>query len=116
MLQQMIRAACTPGTLAVLSASTFLELSDELGGLEGALLFLVDVATANKTPIALNLPTTADPDGPSTTLCVPPKGWSQERVSGWVAARHQELEAIFGQVERIYHARAVRSSSRPIRR
>jgi len=43
-------------------------------------------------PIGVNTPT---PDG-SRTVFIAPKAWSQERLSGWVAARHQELEAQFG--------------------
>lgn len=43
-------------------------------------------------PIAVNLPT----DDGSRTVFVAPRDWTEERLRGWVAGRHEELGAAFG--------------------
>jgi hypothetical protein len=65
----------------------------ELGGEDAAVRHLARVATDVGKPIAVNLPT-----GPeaSTSVFVGPKGWSEERLAGWAAGHHAELEAAFG--------------------
>jgi len=78
----------------------------ELGGVEGAAEYLHQVAQATGRPIAVNLVTGAD--SASTTAFVSPRGWTQERLDGWVAGHHQELEAEFGPVQRIGPNRAAR--------
>jgi hypothetical protein len=69
------------------------DLADELGGYEAAARFLTTVASNVGRPIAVNYPT--GPDG-SRMMFVAPKGWSQERLAGWTAGRHREIEAAFG--------------------
>jgi hypothetical protein len=51
------------------------------------------VATNVNRPIAANLETG---DGTSSTVFISPKGWSEERLSGWVAGHHDVLEEAFG--------------------
>ena len=65
----------------------------ELGGVEAAVRFLITVATNVGRPIGVNVPT--GPDS-SRSVLVPPKGWGEERLAGWVAGRHREIEAALG--------------------
>ncbi|HZO26700.1 MAG TPA: hypothetical protein VFH48_12010 [Chloroflexota bacterium] len=68
------------------------DLADELGGPEAAMRHLTHVATNTGRPIGCNLPTAEG----SSTLFVAPKGWTPERLAGFVAGHHAELEAQLG--------------------
>ena len=68
------------------------DLADELGGPEAAMRHLTRVATNTGRPIGCNLPTAEG----SSTLFVAPKGWTPERLAGFVAGHHAELEAQLG--------------------
>lgn len=58
--------------------------------------WLVSLATRIKQPIMLNF---LNQDGPgSKTLAIGPEGWSQERVNGWVAGKHEMLASAFGEI------------------
>ena len=63
------------------------------GSDEAALRFLLELATRIGRPIGLNASTG---EGTSSTLFVPPAGWSEERLQGWVAGHKDELEAELG--------------------
>ncbi len=80
-------------TLVVMTGRSYGELVSELGSDEAAARHLARVATNSGTPIAVNLPTGAET---STTVFVSPRGWSSDRLAGWAAGRHAELEATFG--------------------
>lgn len=81
------------GPLVVISHRALAELADELGGYDAAVRHLLRVATKTARPLAVNLPTGTET---STTVFVAPGGWSEERLRGWAAGRHAELEAAFG--------------------
>ncbi len=102
----LIRASSRTGAMTALTYRAFLRLAEERGGDMAAMEWLLKQATRAQAPICVNAPTTRDPLGPSTTFVVPPKGWSPERVGGWVGARHQELEETFGPAERVYGPKA----------
>ena len=80
------------GPLVVVSHRAYADLAAELGGHDRAARRLLRIATNVGRPLAVNIPTA---DG-SRTVVVGPKGWTQERTAGWVAARHEGLEAVFG--------------------
>ena len=80
------------GPLVVVSHRALDDLVDELGGYDGAARRLLTIATNTGRPLAVNVPTE---DG-SRTMFVAPKGWTEERLRGWAAGRHEELEAMFG--------------------
>ena len=44
-------------------------------------------------PIAVNVERGADA---STTAVIAPRSWSQERLKGWTAGKHEALSAMFG--------------------
>jgi hypothetical protein len=85
-------AARDNGPLVCVTGRAFLDLADELGGDEAAARHLARVATNSGRPILVNFET---PDG-SRTIVVGPKGWTDQKTAGWIAARHGELEAAFG--------------------
>ena len=80
------------GPLVCATGRAWADLADELGGDDQAVRHLLRVATNTARPICVNLPT---PDG-STTVFIAPRDWSEERLRGWAAGRHEELEAMFG--------------------
>jgi len=80
------------GPLVCVAHRAYGDLADELGGDDAAVGHLLRVATNTGRPIAVNFPTE---DG-SRTLFVAPKHWTEERLRGWAAARHEALEAAFG--------------------
>ena len=90
-----IRRLAATQAAVVVTAKTFSYLRRDCGSERRALKWLATVATETGQPIALNLD-----DGPdrSVTSFIAPKGWSQEKLTGWIGARHQELEAMFGPV------------------
>ena len=85
-------AARASDALVCVSGRMFDELAAELAGYDRATRYLVKIATNVGRPLAVNIPTA---DG-SRTVVVGPKGWAQERTAGWVAARHEALERMFG--------------------
>jgi hypothetical protein len=87
-----LAAAARVAPLLVVTRRALLDLEHELGSYEAAARYLVKIATNTGKPIGVNAPT---PEG-SRTMFVAPKGWTRERLAGWIAARHQELEAQFG--------------------
>jgi len=93
-LAALARLSARDGSsLVVVTGRAYGELVDELGGDDAAARHLARVATNVGRPLAVNLPTGADT---SRTIFVAPRGWSEERLAGWAAGRHAELEAAFG--------------------
>ncbi len=77
----------------ILTDRLFGDLAHELGGEQEATHHLIRVATNTDKPLAVNV---EGLDGASTTAIVSPRGWSQDRLRGWIGGRHEELEALFG--------------------
>ena len=92
-LAEAIRAAAGEAALLVLSDAALRQLAMELDGGETVGTFLVSVATEVGRPIGVNLDRG---DGESSTACIAPKGWTQERLKSWIAGRHEAIEAMFG--------------------
>ncbi len=85
--------AARAGTTVGLTHRMLRDLEQELGGYKRAVKWLVKLATETNRPITVNLPTGPDT---STTVAIAPKGWSDERLRGFVGGIHQELEEQFG--------------------
>src|SRR6266511_3168807 len=96
-VRETIRTVLRAGAFCALTPSAFADLATELGGPERASQWLLRQATKANQPIAMNFPTTLDPCGPSTTVCISPAGWASDRLRGWIAVRHDQLEAAFGE-------------------
>jgi len=93
-----IRAAAQASPLLCLTGRAFNDLAHELGGHGAAAEHLLTVAEEIGHPLGVNFETGADT---SSTVFIGPRGWSEERLQGWVAGRHVELEAEFGPVTRL---------------
>jgi len=89
-----IRIAALASPLVVVTHRAFADLARELGSDDAAARWLSALACEIDKPIGVNVPTGAD--GSSATAFVPPTGWTAERLAGWVAGQHDELEAAFG--------------------
>ncbi len=93
-----IRATAQAAPLFLLTVRALADLADELGGMDAAVAFLLGIAESNNRPVAVNLPA---PDGSSRTAFLAPRHWTEERLAGWTAGRHQELEDEFGRITRV---------------
>jgi len=91
-LAGVIETAAVSGPLVVLTARMFQQLARELGSHDAAMRHLLVVSTKANRPVGCNFPT---PDGSRTAFLAPPT-WSQERLRGWVGARHEEIAQMFG--------------------
>ncbi len=92
-LAAVARAAARDGGPGVcITGRAFADLAAELGGDAAAARHLLRVATNTARPIAVNFPTAEG----SRTMFVAPRGWTEERLRGWVAGRHEEVEAALG--------------------
>lgn len=79
-------------------AGIYRQLRQELHSIEAVGQWAADLATRLDRPVLLNVP---DRDGTSHTLTLAPKPWTTERLQGYIAGRHQELEELFGKIDRV---------------
>ena len=93
-----IRVAAEAAPLLVIGGRALADLAAELGGEEAAARHLLEVAEEIGHPVGVNVPTGR---GASSTMFIPPRSWSAERLSGWAAGHHAELEEAFGGVSRV---------------
>ena len=93
------RVAAAGQATVVVTAATFSYLKRDCGGSERrALEWLAKLAAETGKPIALNLPDGRDR---SVTSFISPPGWSEDRLKGFIAGRHAELEAVLGEVAEV---------------
>ncbi len=104
-----IRRVAPVSSLLVITQRALRELAAELDGYEAALAELLAIAEEIGHPIAVNLPTGADT---SSTAFVSPRGWTEERLQGWIGGHHAELEDAFGTAARVGPNRAERRQRR----
>jgi len=97
-MARSIRAMAQVAPLFVISVRALSELADELGGMDAAAKFLLELAEANNKPIGVNLP---GADGASKSVFVAPRTWTDERLQGWIGGHGAELEAEYGEVSRV---------------
>jgi hypothetical protein len=87
-----VMAAARGGPLVILTERALRDLAAELGGDDAAVRHLERVATNVNRPIGANM---SSAEG-SRTFFLAPKGWSLERLKGWIAGHHEAIEAMFG--------------------
>jgi hypothetical protein len=99
-----IRASALAQTQAItlLTNAALRQLESELGGMQLVVIWLSELANEAGKPVGLNL---VVDDDHSQTVFLPPVGWSAEKLQAWVAARHEELEAEFGEIGEIRRLR-----------
>ena len=78
--------------LLVLTHRSLADLERELGSYQAAASCLLRIATDTGKPIGVNVPTR---DG-SRTMFIPPRGWSSDKLKGWIGGHHELLERQFG--------------------
>lgn len=88
-----IAATARLGRLIILTHRPLGDLIDELGSLEAAFRHLHRVSENANRPIGVNVPSG---EGTSRTVFIAPRAWTTERLQGWIAGHHQEIEAAFG--------------------
>ena len=93
-----IRAVASAAPLFVIGVRALGDLAAELGSMDAATTFLLGVAESLNKPIGVNLPGV---DGASKTAFLAPRHWGEERLQGWIAGHHAELEVAFGTVSRV---------------
>ena len=93
-----IRTAAQAAPMLVIQQGALADLAAELGSMDAAAAFLLELAENLNTPIGVNIETGTDTS--STTFLAPPD-WTPERLQGWVATRHAELVEQFGEVARV---------------
>ena len=93
----------------VVKQGALADLASELGGYEAATQFLADLAHETGKPIGLNVQTGPDT---SSTAFLALRDWTEERLAGWVAAKHEELEREFGAAVLLRPNRAERRQRR----
>jgi len=76
-----IRAMASLAPLFVISVRALGDLADELGSMDAAVTFLLELAEANTKPIGVNLPSA---DGASKSVFIAPRTWTDERLQGWI--------------------------------
>jgi hypothetical protein len=94
-LTEVLAASAGSAPLLVLTGRALGDLAAELGGHDAAMHWLADLAASVSKPVAVNISTGPDT---STTVWLAPPGWTSERLAGWVAGHHEEIEAEFGPV------------------
>jgi len=78
--------------LVVLTAACVHQLIGECGGTEKAGAWLSKLADRRRRPIGMHRE--------GQTVWIPPAGWTEERLTGYVLAHHRPLEAQFGPIAR----------------
>jgi hypothetical protein len=89
----VLRMTAEAGASIGLTHRMMRDLAEELGGYEPALEWLAELATMTGRPCFVNQPTGRDT---STTVAIPPRGWGEERLAGFVGGLKDELESVYG--------------------
>ncbi len=90
-----IRHLVQDSPLALLSRDVVRDLERELGSADQVATFLRDLATEMQKPIAVNFPQREE----SYTVIIAPRGWTREKLAGYVGAHKNPLEREYGPVE-----------------
>jgi hypothetical protein len=97
-MAEAIRRMAGVAPLTVVTGRALADLAAELGGMDAAAVWLLELAESVGQPVGLNFETGPDT---SSTAFIAPRTWTQERLSGWVAAKSDELEAELGPIVRV---------------
>jgi hypothetical protein len=91
----ILREMAASRRLLIVSHRYLARLVKELGDEAAALRFLIALATETGVPLGYNVPAGAEG---SLTYFVAPRDWTPERLAGYVAAQHAEIEELLGPV------------------
>lgn len=87
-----ITAAARMAPLLIPTGRAFRDLAVEPGSDEAAMRHLLRVSENVGRPIGCNFQTAEG----SRTAVLAPRSWTQDRLRGWIAAKHEESEGAFG--------------------
>jgi hypothetical protein len=104
--RQAVDMALGTVPLVVLSHRMVAQLERECGTSEKLARWLLKLVGRRRRPLGLHNPAT------DQTLFYAPADWSQERLQGYLAVYHEELEAQFGPIERMRAAKDGRYADR----
>jgi hypothetical protein len=88
--------------LVVLSHRIVAQLERECGSSEKLAAWMLKLVARRRRPLGLHNPAT------DQTIFYAPPDWSSEKLAGYLATFHEELEGQFGRIERIHADAAVR--------
>lgn len=80
------------------SSRVYRQLRQELHSAERIAEWATNLATVANRPVLFNVEFM---DDTARTFAIAPPGWTSEKLAGYIAARHIELEEVFGPIERI---------------
>lgn len=87
-MREAVERLAATAPLLVMKEDLFTDLVGEMGGVQEAVSWLVELAANVGHPIALHVE--------GTTTFLSPPGWSSERLQGWAAGHAETLEQAFG--------------------
>jgi hypothetical protein len=91
-MAKTLEATARTNALVVVTGRAYLDLVRELGSDRAVVRRLLRIVERVGKPIGVNVPT----DYGSRTAFIAPRSWSRDRLAGWVADRHRELEDMLG--------------------
>jgi hypothetical protein len=94
--RQAVDTALGACPLVVLTPRLVAQLEHECGGPEKLAAWVLKLVTRRRRPLAFH-----DPEQ-GRTWCWSPPDWTPERLQGYLAAHHTELEATLGPIARIW--------------
>jgi hypothetical protein len=94
--RQAVDSALSAVPLVVLTPRMVRQLETECGSAEKLAAWALKLVRRRRRPLGLH-----DSEVGRTFFFAPPD-WSQERLAGYIAAHHGELEAALGPISRIY--------------
>ncbi len=92
-LRASLEAAIGKGGLPVLTPEALDYLRDELGGMDALADYLFGLVNKAQRPIGVH-------DGARTTF-IGPRGWTNERLAGYISVHQEALSAAFGPVREL---------------
>jgi hypothetical protein len=93
--RQAVDTALGACPLVVLTPRMVGQLEAECGGPAKLVAWVLKLVTRRRRPLGIH-----DPEA-GQTWCYAPPDWTAERLQGYLAAHHEELEATLGPIARI---------------
>src|SRR3954454_641499 len=99
--RQVVDTALGQVPLVILAPRLVAQLEAECGSSEKLAAWMLKLVARRRRPLDLHLPTT------DQTVFYAPPDWSSEKLQGYLAVYHAELESQFGQITRVHAGKGV---------
>jgi hypothetical protein len=93
--RQAVDTALGTVPVVILAPRMVVQLERECGGPHKLVAWLLKLVTRRRRPLGIH-----DPEAGRTWVYAPPD-WTAERLQGYLAAHHEELETMLGPIARI---------------